>query len=434
MNIETLKVPVADLGKGMLVVKLDRPWLETPFKLQGFRIENQRELDMLAKYCKYVYVDVDRGVAPSSGRGERVTLSEDGEIVQPSAFIGSGSGSGDGARRKVSGEAAQVSLPPPAVEYAIETTFAEELPRARAAVTATKQALRDFMQNLDQDMRNWFGAVREAAHALEASVLRNPDPAMLLRALRSDEPFSFRHAVHSAVLGVALARELGFRKQAIHELTMGVLLQDIGKIRLPRELLRATRRLDEREAEIMRLHVKFSVQMAEALDSLTPGTLAVIASHHERFNGSGYPSGLRGGQIPLAARIAGLVDSFDALTSERTYSDPIPIYEAVQELYAATVDVFQRDLVERLIQVLGTHPIGSLVELSDGCVAVVVALNRHRRLLPCVIRLTDTAKRPVAPGGVDDLSAADRAVVTVREIIDPGTHGVVQPRLEDLFG
>ncbi|MGE0484838.1 MAG: HD-GYP domain-containing protein [Gammaproteobacteria bacterium] len=433
MNIETLKVPVSDLGKGMLVVKLDRPWLETPFKLQGFRIEHQRELDMLAKYCKHVYIDVDRGVAPPAGRGERVTLTEEGEVVQPASLGTSGLIGGDPARQKTSAAATQVTLPPPAVEYVLETTFAEELPSARAAVDGTKRALRDFMQNLDHDARNWLGGVREAAYALEASVLRNPDPAMLFRAVASEEPFSFRHGVHSAVLGIALARELGFRKQAIHELTMGILLQDMGKMRLPKELLRATRRLDEREAEIMRLHVKFSVQMAEALDSLTPGTLAVIASHHERFNGSGYPGGLRGGQIPLAARIAGLVDSFDALTSERTYSEPIPVYEAVQELYAATVDVFQRDLVERLIQVLGTHPIGSLVELSDGCVAIVVALNRHRRLLPCVVRLTDAAKRPVARAGVDDLSAAEKAVVTVREIIDPGTHGVAQPRLGDLF-
>lgn len=434
MNIETLRIPVSACAKGMMVVRLDRPWLETPFKLQGFLIREQRELDLLAEYCRHVYIDVERGIAPGNVRGERVTLTEGGELATPSAFIPTSSASSDRTRGKVSAAAHQVALPPPAVEYAVEVSFSEELPRARAAVVAAKEALREFMRNVAHDARDKLGAVREAAHALEASVLANPDPAMLIRALHSDEPFSFRHGVHSAILGIALARELGFRRQAVHELTMGILLQDMGKTRLPRELLRAARRLEAHEAGIMQLHVRYSVEMAEALESLTAGTRALIAAHHERFNGSGYPAGLRGGEIPLPARIAGLVDSFDALTSERAYSEPIPVYEAVQELYAATVDVFQRDLVERLIQVLGTHPIGSLVELSDGSVAVVVALNRHRRLLPWVVRLTDAARQPVAPAAPVDLSAAGHEVVSIREILPPGAHGVAQPTLARLCG
>lgn len=126
MNIETLKMSVHELAKGMQVVKLDRPWLETPFKLQGFRINSSQELRTLEKYCKYVYVDIEGGVAPPKGKGERVTLTEKGEVVDNQGFIPSSSKS-EKERKNVSGVATQTALPAPAVEYALETEFEDEL-------------------------------------------------------------------------------------------------------------------------------------------------------------------------------------------------------------------------------------------------------------------------------------------------------------------
>ncbi len=436
MNIETLKMPVHELAKGMQVVKLDRPWLETPFKMQGFRISSFKELRTLEKYCKFVYVELESGIAVPSGKGERVTLNEEGEAVaehgretifeKTSARAKSGS--------QVSAAKVSTALPAPAVSYEIETPFEVELKVAVEVVEQTKASLKTFMQQVSIGTRNDLDPVREAASALEASVLRNPDPAMLIRSLPSDAPFSYRHCAHSAILGIAIARELGFRRQTIHELTMGILLADIGKIHVPKELLRTPRRLDSRETMIIQRHVPDGVEMARALDGLTPNTLQIIETHHERFNGSGYPAGLRGGEIPLLARIAGLVDSFDAITSERAYSEPIPIYEAVQEMYAATIDVFQRDLVETLIQVLGTYPVGSLVELSDASVAVVVALNRGRRLLPKVVRVSDVAKKPDLGRSIIDLSQQSRPAVTVKDVFDSGQDGIEPPTITTLAG
>ena len=102
----------------------------------------------------------------------------------------------------------------------------------------------------------------------------------------------------------------------------------------------------------------------------------------------------------------------------------------MQELYAAPVEVFQRELVETLIAVLGTHPIGSLVELADGCVALVVAQNRARRLLPWVIMLSDTSKQPLAPGGLHNLAAAGGPAV--RQVLDHGSYGFAMPGAEIL--
>lgn len=425
MNVDTIKLPVRELTIGMQVVKLDRPWLGTPFVLQGFRISSNEELQQLARYCSHVYVEIRQGVLPAGGRGELVTLNEDGEVVEVKRSVSALS-----PRERDSGPADPAALPKPAINYALDSSFSEELPHTRAALTLTKAAVRDLIDAVRDGRRPALEAVKNAAVALEESMLRNPDAGMLLRALANDEPFSFRHCVNSTILAVAMARALGLRRQTIHELTMGMLLADLGKLRLPKELLRAQRRLDKRETEIIKLHVKFGVEIANDLGGLTPGTLDVVASHHERFDGSGYPRGLEGGEIPLLARIAGLADSFDAITSERTYSAAIVMHEAVQELYASTVEVFQRELIETLIAVLGTHPIGSLVELADGRVALVVAQNRERRLLPWVIMLSDAARQPLTTRRLHNL-AADGGP-SVRQVLDHGAHGFAMPGLEVL--
>jgi HD-GYP domain-containing protein (c-di-GMP phosphodiesterase class II) len=425
MNVDTIKMPVRELAIGMKVVKLDRPWLGTPFLLQGFRISSKEELRLLAQHCNHVYIELKQGVTPAAGRGELVTLNEEGDVVEMKRSV-----SALAARERDAGPADPAALPRPAVNYALESDFSEELPHTRAALAATKAAVKVLIDTVREGRLMSLDTIKGAAVVLEESMLRNPDPAMLLRALSNDEPFSFRHCVNSTMLAISMARALGLRRQTIHELTMGMLLADLGKLRLPKELLRAHRRLDKRETEIIKLHVKFGVEIATDLGGLTPGTLDVVVGHHERFDGSGYPRALEGGAIPLLARIAGLADTFDAITSERAYSAAIVMHEAVQELYAATVEVFQRELVETLITVLGTHPIGSLVELADGSIALVVAQNRERRLLPWVMSLSDTAKRPLATRDLRNLAAAGGP--TVRQVLDPGSHGFAMPGLEIL--
>ncbi len=425
MNVDTIKMPVRELALGMQVVKLDRPWLGTPFLLQGFRISTNEELQQLARHCSYVYVELKQGVTPASGRGELVTLNEEGDVVEIKRSVSALS-----ARERDNEVSDPAALPRPAVTYALESTFSEELPRTRAALAATKAAVKVLIDGVRESRFMSLDMIKNTAVVLEESMLRNPDPAMLLRALSNDEPFSFRHCVNSTILAISMGRALGLRRQIVHELTMGMLLADLGKLRVPKELLRAHRRLDKRETEVIKLHVKFGVEIATDLGGLTRGSLEVVGGHHERFDGSGYPRGLEGGEIPLLARIAGLADTFDAVTSERTYSAAIVMHEAVQELYAATVEVFQRELIQTLINVLGTHPIGSLVELADGSVALVMAQNRERRLLPWVMCLSDTAKRPITTRSLRNLAAEGGPAV--RQVLDHGSYGFAMPGAEIL--
>ncbi len=170
-----------------------------------------------------------------------------------------------------------------------------------------------------------------------------------------------------------------------------------------------------------------------ALARKTPGIndaiLDMIASHHERHDGSGYPHGLSGGDIPVFGRIAGLVDCYDAMISRRVYADARSSYDAVRELNLQSGTGFQREMVEQFVQALGMFPTGRIVEMNTGEVGIVVEQNRVRRLRPKVMVLLDAQQQPVSSHRVLDLKGlpSDEQKDSARWIVkghEPGAFGI----------
>ena len=173
---------------------------------------------------------------------------------------------------------------------------------------------------------------------------------------------------------------------------MGALLFDIGKMKLPDEILNDTKIFTQDKIDIIKKHVDESVRLLNEVEGLNNSIIQVASDHHERFDGSGYPKGKSGKNISLFSSIAGLVDSYDAMTSERTYAKAIKHDAAVNQLYERKNIYFSEELIEHFIQCLGTYPTGTLVELSSGEVGVVIEQNRVRRLRPKVMILLNRKK------------------------------------------
>jgi len=187
------------------------------------------------------------------------------------------------------------------------------------------------------------------------------------------------------------------------------LLQDIGKVRLPKELLEKRGRLTIEEFERAKLHVNYSAEILRATPGL-PGDLARIATlHHERHDGSGYPKGLRGNEIGMVGSIAAIVDTFDALTVKRPYAEPVSPSAAISMLYKWRGVFFDANLIEQFIRCIGIFPVGSLVQLNTGEVGVVVAQNLTKRLLPRVMVIRDAQGNPMQPHKLLDLARAPKA-------------------------
>ncbi len=156
----------------------------------------------------------------------------------------------------------------------------------------------------------------------------------------------------------------------------------------------------------------------------------MVATHHERADGSGYPQGLANDEITLYGRIAGIVDSYDAMTNKCPYlqGEPMTPHAAINELYELRDKKYQSELIEQFIQAVGLYPTGSLVELSTGEVAAVVAINGLRRLRPSIILLLDKNKKPLPEFVSMDLSRTNKDI-SVSRVLTSGAYGIVMSEL-----
>jgi len=395
-----VKIAAHQVAKGMYVANLDRPWIETPFPFQGFLVQKESEIRHLQDFCAHVFIDVEKGDAPPS--------SDMGKPARLAAHI------------------PPAPLPTPAVRYENETKVEDELRIAEEVQAAVTERVVEFIDDVRSGKTPNLSAVKQTVRQMEQSILRNPDAFMWLRQLKKKDAYSYTHCIDCSALAVAFGRQLGLPNDQIHELAIGALLFDVGKGKVPQNLLAKTSKLNETEFTIVKMHVEYSLGIVDGDSEISPRTREMIATHHEKFDGSGYPKGLAGGDIPLLGRIAAIVDFYDAVTSDRPYSPAMSPHDAIKYLYKYRNTHYQDELIEQFIQTLGAYPVGTLVELSNGEVGIVIGQNQVRRLLPKVIIILDDQKNMVADPQVRDLMLdADTAEqATIKRSLEPGAYGI----------
>ena len=399
-------VPIAELQFGMYIAELDRPWTETPFKFQGFVLKTHQELELLGRYCSVVFVDPDR----------REVLSPLTDTVPPQAR-------------------AKVDLTPSGkVRWNEISTVELEYPRAAASYGAAEVLMREALLALRSGKTLHADKLREAVSLVTESVLRNPDAMLLFSKLWEKGDYTQSHALDCSIYMAAFGRFLEMSRDDIVLLGYLGLLQDIGKVKLPAALMEKPGRLIPIEYQIAQKHVEHSAEILRATPGL-PWRLADLATlHHERLDGSGYPRRLKGSAIGMIGSIAGIVDTFDALTARRPYAAPVSPSDALKVLYKARGSLFDSYLVEQFIRCIGIFPLGSMVELNGGEVGTVIAQNPGKRLQPRVMVVQDAAGNPVRPQKLIDLSrgvtASDGLPYRIKRALESGK---VALRAMDVF-
>ena len=378
MSGELRKIAVSELELGMYVARLDRPWTDTPFLFQGFFIHQTDEIDLITRYCQHVFIDAARGAQAAA---------ESEESPRTITRVTS-----------LRGPAPAKPTPPPGrqrTEYARAASVEHEMPAARAVYESTAKAAEEVIRHLRETGHLNLDMAQQAVSQVMDSVLRNPDAMVWLSRMRSHDEYVYQHSLNSCVWGLAFGRHLGLDRQSIYEIGLGCMLQDVGKTRLPALLLSKPESLSEAEMRVMRSHVEHSVAIMRNTPGVTARMLDMAQSHHERFDGSGYPEGRSGNDIPTFAKIGAMVDCYDALISPRPYAVQLTPHLALRELYKWRGNLFQPEVVEQFMQVVGVFPTGSLVELNTGAVGVVISQNESRRLRPRLMLILDEKKRPL---------------------------------------
>lgn len=401
--LEVIKVSTMHLEKGMYVSSLDRPWLETPFLLQGFRIRKDADIQRLRKYCQYVYIDrmkTDQYRAEALADGKARKRQSRKEIFN---------------NRRLS-------------NYQDISNWNTEYPQAKVAVAELSRGIDEIFEDVSRGGALDVVKLKKSIEPMIQSVTRNPDACIWLARLKQEDEYTYKHSLGASIWAVALGRHLGLPRSDLRSLAIGGLLFDIGKLRLDPELLHAQRQLTEEEFDTLRDHVRLGEEMVKESGIMNRDVLDMVAHHHERYDGSGYPKGLSGDEIPVFARIAAIVDCYDAITSHRGYARAIPPAIAIKMLYEWKDCDFQAELVEEFIQAVGIYPAGSLVELSSGEVALVIAEYRTRRLRPKVMVLLDVDKQPLMDNRIIDLyqqeQSGEEGQLEIVASLEPEAFGI----------
>lgn len=428
-----LKIETANLECGMYVAQLDRPWLETPFLFKGFEIRDAKDLQQLRHFCKHVYVDISQGsLSEDKVLGARGKEQQYASVLAVPATRREHAAPAGLTRRLVDALSRfdrngviTKFLPAPQYRNAVPTR--QEAPRAAEAYDNAARILNEMLDQFPQVKKLDAGRLHQAIGPLVDSILRNQDAMAWLLGMRKRDVNRPLRQVGSAVWAAILGRHLGFERRAIDTLAMGGLLLDLGNARIPQSIILKQGPLEEVEQKIIRKHVALGLEMVRTAPGLNAEVIAMLQHHHERHDGSGYPKGLSGADIPVFGRIAGLVDCFDAMTTKRPYAPAKSAYDAVRELNSLSGTLFQKELVEQFVQAIGMFPTGSLVELNTGEIAVVTEQNRVQRLRPALSLLTRPDKTPLAAPKALDLARSRQGANDSHWIVrglDPGAYGL----------
>ena len=429
------KIEVSGLRVGMYVSELDRPWLETPFLFQGFFIRSKNEIDELHEHCQFVYIDLEQSLfaanEPHATKPQRV--KETGSASQPGGKRGFWQWLMRLFGRKQ--QPAETEAPKPGEFYRDTVSVADELVVAKNIHTGSLQCLVDVLNSVRQGATLRVPDLEVVVDGMVDSVLRNSTAMSLLIRMQKIDDYTHAHSLATSMWALIFGRHLGLDRKSLKLLGLGGLLLDVGKTKLPEELLKAPGKLTDVARTHLQSHVKLGVDLLNANDSIDARVVDMVATHHERFDGSGYPNGLKGNQIPVFGRIAGIVDSYAAMSSERPYGQAMSSYDAMREFKSLADKSFQAELVEQFIQAIGIFPAGTLVELSTGEIAVVLKEHRTTRLLPEVAIILDASRRKLDDFRIVDLGDQPEeklatSGIWIKRGLNPGEFDI---NLDDYF-
>ncbi|WP_027330757.1 HD-GYP domain-containing protein [Marinimicrobium agarilyticum] len=386
------KIHVSELRVGMFVSKLDRDWLETPFLVQGFMIETPEEAQTVAEHAEYVWIDaVQSKWVPPEHRSFV-------EVPAPAkkTYINKVSA------RKEHGHAIKVF---------------------RDARRLTKTLVDDIRLGGTIDTEQAKVTVRGCVD----SILRNPDALLWMTKIRDEDEYTAEHCLNVCILAIAFGRHLGMSENELEKIGLCGLLHDVGKMRVPPEVLNKPGPLTPKEFNMIRAHTVLGRNLLLSTPGIFDAVVDVAYSHHERMDGMGYPRKLPQERISYYARVIALVDAYDAMTANRCYAPAIPTTQALKNIYKDRGTHFDEKLALEFIKSIGLYPPGTVVQLHNDMVGIVLEISQKYRHLPKVI-LIKKGEVPLEKEQVVNLADVEKGLLAreflIKRALKDGTYGI----------
>lgn len=413
-----VKVPAAQVQIGMFVAELDRPWLGTPFLLQGFEVRSKSQIRTLMDYCHHVYVL--REGAPRKVPDVLTPTIEPPPRKNIGALL-----PGARMRPRMQPKRTLVRSRPP---YEAQKPVRLEHEEARKVLDAGRVNVKGLLQSARTGQMLDTAVAEAAVEACVHSILRNPDAMIWMSRIKNRNEYTAEHCLNVCILAIAFGRHLRMEEDDLHLLGLCGLLHDVGKMHIPGEILDKPGQLTPDEFAIMKRHTVLGHEILKRQSGALPElALDVVLNHHERPDGKGYPRGLGEREIAEFTRIISVVDAYDAITSNRCYAPEQPSADAQKIIFQSRGAQFDEQIALQFIQAIGPYPPGTLVELRNGMAGIVLAGKPRFRHLPTVLVLRDADKQPMAEHTVDldqtDSGALGKEFLIKRTLAD-GTYGI----------
>ena len=396
------KIDVTDLKPNMYIHDINCPWMDHPFLRDSFLIVDDDDIEKIAAYgIRQVYIDTARGLDQSNApTSHEVQLQLNSRLQHLGRTL--------------------KRLPTSRVGVEKERVQARQI--CREASRIVNNVLQDSRLGNQVQLEQ----LEPVVSSITDSIFRNPDAIVSLLRIKQADKYTFQHSVAVGTLLISFCRALDIDRNTIERVGLGGLMHDIGKMQVPNHILNKPGKLTQSEFEIMKQHVRFGCLTLEKTSDIPEIALSVAAQHHECYDGGGYPLGLKGDEISLYGQMASVVDVYDALTSTRIYHAGIEPTEVLRKLLEWSDHHFNLTLVHQFIRSVGIYPVGTLVRLESGYLAVVVEQHHEDLLHPRVRAVFNSHTRNYSrprdvdlskPGCSDKIASFE---VPARWGIDPG--------------
>ena len=346
---------------GMFIQELKGSWIDHPFWKKAFKLEDPSDLKKLqASVIKEVVIDTSRGLDIAELDEAVKPLTP--PVIDPLAAIES------------------VSVPRP---KSIPTCAAEEQEQAKKVIHASKKAVASMFHDVRMGKAVNAEVAMQMVDDIAASVDRNLGALISLVRLKNKDEYTYMHSVAVCALMIALAKELDLSEPETKQAGLAGLLHDIGKAGIPMEILNKPGALSEEEFSLVKLHPERGYELLQQANIVDSVTLDVCLHHHEKINGTGYPKKLKADEISIFAKMGAVCDVYDAITSNRPYKDGWEPGVSLQRM-AQWTDHFDDRVFKAFVKSVGIYPIGSMVKLKSGRLAVVIDQSPKSLLTPLI--------------------------------------------------
>ena len=378
-----VRIHVYELRIGMCVSSLEVPKEESPFLLERIDIKTHADIQAIQNVCDYVYIDVRR-------------------------------------QKENTG-----AIPTRNTEPLQHLSFARSFEQTANTFHRTSNLIKTVLDDIRFGNQFSAKAVKEAVSECVDKVLKDPDTMMLLTQLKEQDQYTAQHSMNVCIMSILLGRELNLSVDELNKLGISGLLHDVGKMKVPLEILNKPGTLEDNEQDMMRKHTVFGRNILMSVRDIYPGAVDVAYSHHEHLTGTGYPRGVGNNALTLFTKIVAVVDTYDAITSDRVYQHGKPHLIALGLMVKAMNTQFEANLVTQFINCIGFYPQGNLVELNSGETGLVVEQNKADRLKPKILIILDKNKNAVSERILDlSLSPSDSngQLYKIKQVVRPQDH------------